>query len=170
MFLNRFLAAVICSSTVFSTIYAFSYQSQKVRGVNLGGWLVLEVFGISLFIPPKPLTDEYDVVHLQPWITPSIFDNTGDSRIVDEYTFGQYQSHDKALNTLKHHWDTWITESDFEAIAAAGCVFSLLEMGYNELIVYADLIMYDSQLDTGHLTCPVESLLFKANYLTSPRP
>ena len=56
----------------------------------------------------------------QPWITPSIFDNTGDSRIVDEYTFGQYQDHNTAFNALKNHWDTWITESDFAAIAAAG--------------------------------------------------
>jgi len=59
---------------------------------------------------------------LQPWITPSLFDNTGDSRIVDEYTFGQYQDKANALATLKHHWDTWITEADFEAIAGAGCV------------------------------------------------
>ncbi|KAG6900511.1 hypothetical protein C0993_009464 [Termitomyces sp. T159_Od127] len=77
----------------------FNYGSAKVRGVNLGGWLVLE-----------------------PWITPSIFDNTGDSRIIDEYTFGQYQDHAKALSTLQAHWDSWITESDFQAIAAAGHV------------------------------------------------
>ncbi|KAF8634880.1 hypothetical protein AX15_000634 [Amanita polypyramis BW_CC] len=77
--------------------WGFPYGSQKVRGVNLGGWLVLE-----------------------PWITPSIFDNTGDTRIVDEWTFGLYQDSTTALNTLKNHWNTWITESDFAAIAAAG--------------------------------------------------
>lgn len=42
----------------------------------------------------------------QPWITPSLFDNTGDDRIVDEYTFGQYQSHSTALAALQTHWDT----------------------------------------------------------------
>jgi len=29
---------------VFSLSYGFPYGGQKVRGVNLGGWLVLEVW------------------------------------------------------------------------------------------------------------------------------
>jgi glucan 1,3-beta-glucosidase len=61
-------------------------------------------------------------VLLQPWITPSLFDDTGDSRIVDEWTFGQFQDHNIATNTLRHHWDTWITENDFADIAAAGYI------------------------------------------------
>jgi glucan 1,3-beta-glucosidase len=59
---------------------------------------------------------------MQPWITPSLFENTGNTAIVDEWTFGQYQDPRVALATLTEHWDTWITEGDFEAIAAAGCV------------------------------------------------
>lgn len=58
----------------------------------------------------------------QPWITPSIFDNTQDDRIIDEYTFGQYQDRNTAFSKLKAHWDSWITELDFKAIAAAGWV------------------------------------------------
>jgi len=85
----------------------FPYGSQTVRGVNLGGWLVLE-----------------------PWITPSIFDNTGNSAIVDEWTFGQLQSHSTALSTLTQHWNTWITESDFAAIAAAGLNHVRIPIGY----------------------------------------
>ncbi|KAF9262542.1 exo-1,3-beta-glucanase [Marasmius fiardii PR-910] len=85
----------------------FPYGDQKVRGVNLGGWLVLE-----------------------PWITPSLFDNTGDDRIVDEWTFGQFQDHNTALNVLTQHWDTFITESDFAAIAAAGLNHVRLPIGY----------------------------------------
>lgn len=54
-FLNRSLAAVICGSCIISTIYAFTpgfpYGSQKVRGVNLGGWLVLEV--LKFLCPPS---------------------------------------------------------------------------------------------------------------------
>ncbi|EED84031.1 candidate exo-beta-1,3-glucanase from glycoside hydrolase family GH5 [Postia placenta Mad-698-R] len=42
----------------------FPYASEKVHGVNLGGWLLLE-----------------------PWITPSLFDKTGNDNIVDEWTF-----------------------------------------------------------------------------------
>jgi len=85
----------------------FPYGSQRVRGVNLGGWLVLE-----------------------PWITPSLFDNTGDPRIVDEWTFCQYQSPTKASQVLQHHWDTFITEADFQAIAAAGLNHVRLPIGY----------------------------------------
>ena len=57
---------------------------------------------------------------MQPWITPSLFDNTGNPNIVDEWTFGLYQDPGVALATLTQHWHTWITESDFAAIAAAG--------------------------------------------------
>lgn len=56
----------------------------------------------------------------QPWITPSIFVNTNNDAIVDEFTFGQMQDYQDALNVLVQHWDTWITEEDFIAIAAAG--------------------------------------------------
>ncbi|KIM70272.1 glycoside hydrolase family 5 protein [Scleroderma citrinum Foug A] len=85
----------------------FPYGSQKVRGVNLGGWLVLE-----------------------PWITPSLFDNTGNSGIVDEWTFCQYQNYNTAKNVLQNHWDTWITEDDFVAIADAGLNHVRLPIGY----------------------------------------
>lgn len=81
----------------------FAYGSSKVRGVNIGGWLVTE-----------------------PWITPSLFEQTGNNAIIDEYTFGQYQDRETAQSALQHHWDTFFTEGDFAAIAAAGCVvFSL---------------------------------------------
>ncbi|KAG6865771.1 hypothetical protein C0991_011968 [Blastosporella zonata] len=97
----------VVSASFAAVVPGFNYGSQKVRGVNLGGWLVLE-----------------------PWITPSLFDNTGDSRIVDEYTFGQYQNHATALGVLQNHWNTWITEADFQAIAAAGLNHVRLPIGY----------------------------------------
>lgn len=57
---------------------------------------------------------------MEPWINPGIFNDTGNPAIVDEYTFGQYQDGDKAQSILENHWDTWITEDDFAAIANAG--------------------------------------------------
>ncbi|KAF8808109.1 exo-1,3-beta-glucanase [Phlegmacium glaucopus] len=93
--------------SIAALTFGFPYGSQKVRGVNLGGWLVLE-----------------------PWITPSLFDNTGNPNIVDEFTFGQFQDRTTALNTLENHWNTWITESDFAAIAAAGLNHVRLPIGY----------------------------------------
>ncbi|EIN11009.1 glycoside hydrolase family 5 protein [Punctularia strigosozonata HHB-11173 SS5] len=100
LFIPRVLADVPISN-------GFKYGTDKVYGVNLGGWLVLE-----------------------PWITPSLFDSTGDSRIVDEWTFGQYQSKAMATAALQAHWATWITESDFADIAAAGLNHVRLPIGY----------------------------------------
>jgi len=65
----------------------FDYSTKKVIGVNLGGWFVLE-----------------------PWITPSIFINTNNTDIVDEFTMGQKLDKDVAVSILTQHWQTWITE------------------------------------------------------------
>lgn len=43
-----------------------------------------------------------------------------DDRIVDEYTFGQYMDKEEGRRMLQRHWDSWITEKDFEAISRAG--------------------------------------------------
>jgi len=70
-----------------------------MRGVNLGGWLVLE-----------------------PWITPSIFQAYPLSRgIVDEYTLceklGTQEAHD---TVLKPHWDSWVQYADIQKIKNSG--------------------------------------------------
>ncbi|KAL9934915.1 hypothetical protein V8E36_005991 [Tilletia maclaganii] len=67
---------------------AFNFGTNKVRGVNIGGWLVTE-----------------------PFITPSLYAATGDDRVVDEWTFGLYVP--DAATRLQNHWATWITEDDF---------------------------------------------------------
>lgn len=59
-----------------------------------------------------------------------MYDNTGDSRIVDEWTFGQYQSVATATSALQAHWASWITEADFVAIAAAGLNHVRIPIGY----------------------------------------
>ncbi|KZT32281.1 exo-1,3-beta-glucanase, partial [Sistotremastrum suecicum HHB10207 ss-3] len=98
-------------TSAIPTLAPFAYGTDKVIGVNLGGWFVLE-----------------------PWITPSIFEGTNNSAIVDEYTFGQFQDPNVALNTLKNHWATWITESkhihDFKTMAAAGLNHVRIPFGY----------------------------------------
>ena len=74
----------------------------------------------------------------QPWITPSLFDNTGNDNIVDEWTFGQLQDPSVAKAALVQHWDTWITQDDFTAIAAAGYVLVVLvhKLNTNEKKMY----------------------------------
>ncbi|KAF5359505.1 hypothetical protein D9756_003411 [Leucocoprinus leucothites] len=86
---------------------AFDYSRTKVRGVNLGGWLVLE-----------------------PWITPSIFEATGNDNIVDEFTLGQLMNPNAAQKLLQSHWESWITEDDFIAIKAAGLNHVRIPIGY----------------------------------------
>lgn len=76
----------------------FNYGYDKVRGVNLGGWFVLE-----------------------PWITPSLFQPwASNAEVVDEYTFCQTLGAEEAYSQLSQHWNTWITQDDFDQIAAAG--------------------------------------------------
>lgn len=118
IFLISYFAARIAAQSYNATSFAvqtrdapirpgFPYGSQKIRGVNLGGWLVLE-----------------------PWITPMLFDNTGDPRVIDEYTYGQYVPANIAIPALQNHWNSWITEADFIAIAAAGLNHVRLPIGY----------------------------------------
>jgi glucan 1,3-beta-glucosidase len=85
---------------------AFNYGSDKVRGVNIGGWLVLE-----------------------PWITPSIFDNVGDAA-VDEWSLCATLGADQCRSVLTDHWNTFITQEDFNQIAAAGMNHVRIPIGY----------------------------------------
>lgn len=71
--------------------------SGVLRGVNIGGWLLME-----------------------PFITPSVFDNTLDDKIVDEWTFGERQDEEVATKAVNDHLETFITEDDFAQIRAAG--------------------------------------------------
>ncbi|KAG1754937.1 glycoside hydrolase family 5 protein [Suillus paluster] len=121
---NLAVLGVSAIPPVLSFQPGFSYGSEKVRGVSLGGWLVLE-----------------------PWITPSIFENTGNNNIVDEWTFGEYQDYDTAKAVLQDHWNSWITESDFEAIAAAGLNHVRLPIGYWAFEVGAGEPYITGQLD-----------------------
>jgi len=86
----------------------FSWGSDKVRGLNIGGWLVLE-----------------------PFITPSIFQQLDQSLgIVDEFTLTGKLGTDAAYNILKPHWDSWVTFADFQKIANAGFNTVRIPIGY----------------------------------------
>lgn len=66
---------------------------KKLRGVNLGGWLVLEK-----------------------WMTPSLF---ADLQALDETSFC-VELGDKAGDRLRQHWQSFITEQDFAWLAQIG--------------------------------------------------
>jgi glucan 1,3-beta-glucosidase len=81
-------------------------NADQIRGVNLGGWLVLE-----------------------PWITPTLFEGAGDGA-VDEYTLTQILGPDEATERLSKHWGSFITEGDFSSIANAGLSHVRIPVGY----------------------------------------
>ncbi|KAK4505082.1 hypothetical protein PRZ48_003045 [Zasmidium cellare] len=72
-----------------------------IRGVNIGGWLILEK-----------------------WMTPDIFEN---SDATDQYTF---DSTDGAEAKLKQHWETYFTEADVKKIASLGINALRIPIGY----------------------------------------
>jgi len=80
-----------------------------VRGVNLGGWFVLE-----------------------PWITPVFFEevNDGGDMIVDEYTYAQYLDADTYQQRMVNHWNTFYTEQDFQDLYNSGISHMRMPIAY----------------------------------------
>lgn len=92
--------------------FDWDYDKDKIYGVNLGGWLVLE-----------------------PYITPSLFDRWSkpgdDSQVpVDEYHYAQKLGRDAATTALEEHWSTWYQEDDFQKMKDAGLNFVRIPIGY----------------------------------------
>ena len=112
--LSKHILAVLATSLLHVSAaptkrgLSFDYNNNKVYGVNLGGWFVLE-----------------------PWITPSLFQQwAGGNGAVDEYTFCQQLGPAEAESRLSQHWNTWITQNDFNQIAAAGLNHVRIPIGY----------------------------------------
>ncbi|KAI8379238.1 glycoside hydrolase superfamily, partial [Radiomyces spectabilis] len=86
----------------------FAYGKQPIRGVNLGGWLVLE-----------------------PFITPSLFDQFPPSdHIVDEWTLCAKLGPEEAKRQLEHHYQTFVTEDDFQKMAKMGLNHVRIPIGH----------------------------------------
>lgn len=80
--------------------------NNQIRGVNLGGWLVLE-----------------------PWITPSLFyqflsGNEG-SVGMDMWGFCEILGPEEGNKQLRRHWDSWVTEDILRELAESEAVNSL---------------------------------------------
>jgi glucan 1,3-beta-glucosidase len=86
----------ICTNLIYSKLE----KIEKIRGVNIGGWMVLE-----------------------PWITPTLFYQSlglQDNIPMDMYSFCKYLGPVEANRQLKLHWDNWVTENDIIKLANSG--------------------------------------------------
>jgi glucan 1,3-beta-glucosidase len=79
--------------------------SENIRGVNLGGWLLLE-----------------------PWITPSLFKMAPGS--VDEWTLSEQLGKNRTFELLEPHWRDFITYEDLVTIRNAGITHLRIPFGY----------------------------------------
>lgn len=93
----------------------WDYSHNRILGVNLGGWLVLE-----------------------PFIAPYMFEPyVNNSGVVDEWTLSIALGN-KLSSTLTAHYDTFITEIDFANIAAAGLNWVRLPVGWWMIETWGD--------------------------------
>lgn len=115
LYLNRINGNSLPSKN-YKRFYNYNFQSgqtEPIRGVNLGGWLLLE-----------------------PYITPSIFEkfrtnaNSDEGIPLDEYHLCSYLGPEKAHNLLINHWETFYTEDDFTRIKQMGFNLVRIPIGY----------------------------------------
>ncbi|KAH6903619.1 exo-beta-1,3-glucanase [Coprinopsis sp. MPI-PUGE-AT-0042] len=83
----------------------WSWTENRISGVNLGGWLVLE-----------------------PFITPGIFQRYPGA--VDEFTLTRIMREQGTLAELEEHYATFITEQDIADIASAGLNWLRVPLGF----------------------------------------
>jgi len=92
--------------TALVLVMAANGQS-AFRGVNVGGWLVLES-----------------------WMTPTLYNNNGVSSGVGEWGFTQKLGKTKAEQVLTSHWNNWVSQADLQKIASNGITHLRVPVGY----------------------------------------
>ncbi|KAJ8517303.1 hypothetical protein ONZ45_g5473 [Pleurotus djamor] len=87
----------------------FRYGFDKIRGVNLGGWLVTE-----------------------PFISPALYEPYADTAnpVIDEYELTARLRAEGRMSVLEDHYKTFITEKDFADIAGAGLNYLRIPIPY----------------------------------------
>ncbi|KAI9299186.1 glycoside hydrolase [Neoconidiobolus thromboides FSU 785] len=85
----------------------FDYTTKKVRGVNLGGWLVPE-----------------------PFIVPSLYSNHTSKPVEDEWSLCTELGKEKCQKVLANHYNKFITEDDIKDIADAGLNHVRIPIGH----------------------------------------
>lgn len=103
--------SVAANPTVPTIDSGFTYGDLPIRGVNLGGWLVLE-----------------------PFITPSLFNYSLSEGVVDEWTLIDHVNSTSGMSAvvdlMETHYSTFVTESTFKEVQAAGLDHVRIPFGY----------------------------------------
>lgn len=90
------------SHTCDSDSHALPFNNQ-IRGVNLGGWMVLE-----------------------PWITPSLFyqflGGNETAVAMDHYSFCAVLGPEEGNKQLRRHWETWVSFIQYSSAICNSCV------------------------------------------------
>ncbi|RDW89540.1 hypothetical protein BP6252_01572 [Coleophoma cylindrospora] len=93
----------VTKTTSSSSATSTSTSIPFLRGVNLGGWLILEK-----------------------WLNSDMFQGNF-ANAADQYTFDSISGAEAALTT---HWETYLNETDVQAIAATGMNALRIPIGY----------------------------------------
>ncbi|KAF9741219.1 hypothetical protein PMIN06_009924 [Paraphaeosphaeria minitans] len=103
------LATPLDSLDVRGIAWDWSSTTNKVRGVNIGGWLVLE-----------------------PFITPAIFwqYSSDEWTVADEWSLCKKIGKTECRKALKAHWDSFVKLEDFQRIKRAGFNVVRIPVGY----------------------------------------
>ena len=113
---------------------AWEYGKMPVRGVNLGGWLIIE-----------------------PFITPSFFSSYAEPLgVVDEYTLSAKLGAKGAAEFLENHYSTFVTEQSFKEIRAAGLDHVRLPFGYWAVQTYDDAPAFVPKISWRYLLRAIE--------------
>lgn len=97
-----------CNKNVPPLDEPFPYGEMPIRGVNLGGWLLIE-----------------------PFITPSFFKNfQARLGVVDEYTLSKELGPISAAEKLENHYKSFVNEITFKEIRDAGLDHVRIPFGY----------------------------------------
>ncbi|GJN94706.1 hypothetical protein Rhopal_007797-T1 [Rhodotorula paludigena] len=96
----------------------WDYENDRIAGVNLGGWFVLEPFIVPGMFEPFDASG----------VAPDYPTLTG-MPAVDEWTLSEQLGTDLEAK-MTEHYSTWITEKDFAEIAGAGLNWLRIPFGW----------------------------------------
>lgn len=100
--------ALLAGGCIVEAVGPASLDADGVyRGINLGGWLVLES-----------------------WLTPSLYADNKVQAGGGEWQFCQVVGRDQCGDVLQPHWDTWLNETHIEILSEAGFQYARIPIGY----------------------------------------